>query len=60
LKLKILASSSFLSAIFSEKLFYQTFMKIDSALPPIKLFLEPKPSKADSLVKLSYTRQPEA
>jgi hypothetical protein len=55
-KLKIVASLIFLSAIFPEKLFYQTSIKIDSTLP-VKLFLEPNPTKVDSLVKLSYTKQ---
>jgi hypothetical protein len=43
-----------LSVIFSMKMFYQTFMKTDSALP-IKLLLELKPTKTD---KLSCTKEP--
>jgi hypothetical protein len=42
--LKILTSPSFISTIFPEKQFYQTFMKTGSALP-INLLLEPKKIK---------------
>jgi hypothetical protein len=55
MKLKILASPSFLSAIFPKKMFYQTFMKTDSALP-VKLLLELQPTKDDLAVKLSCTK----
>jgi hypothetical protein len=55
-KLKILAYPNFLSAIFSKKLFCQMFMKTYLALP-VRSLLKPKPTKIDSLVKLSYTKQ---
>jgi hypothetical protein len=55
-KLKILASPGFLSDIFFEKLLWQTFMKTDLALL-LKQLSEIKPTKTDSLVKLSYIKQ---
>jgi len=55
MELKILASPSFLSTTFPKKLFYQTFIKADSAVP-VKLLLELQPTKADLVVKLSCTK----
>ena len=57
MKLKILASFNSISAIFSKKLFYQTFFKVAFALL-VMLILEPKPIKSDWLVKLRYQTGP--
>lgn len=54
MKLKIIASPNSLSAIFSKKLFYQTFLKMNLVLMMMKLLYETKAKKKNSsLVKLS-------
>jgi hypothetical protein len=51
-KLKILASPSFLSVVFSEKLFHQTFMK-NRLNYTGKVAFRAKANEVDSLVKLA-------
>lgn len=45
MKLKIIASPNSLSAIFSKKLFYQTFLKMNLVLMMMKLLYETKAKK---------------